>query len=280
MKAFFFFFIYFIAAALLGALISYPIYQLLHSGTFAFERWVSRFALLLLLLGLIPSLKLNKLNLNLIGYNLSFKNFLKKFTLGYTAGLFILIVVILILFILQVRVFSEDASLTFYFLLKAFLAGLIIALLEETLFRGLFFSLAKKWHGPVTAIFISSFFYAILHFIKPISHITADSLYWLSGIHVISNAFSGLLVMNIGDFLALFSVGILLALVRSRTNTLAYCVGLHASWVFLLKSTKELSHLEPLSSWSFLIGQYDGIIGLLTFVWLLVVSFIFIRYQH
>jgi hypothetical protein len=99
-----------------------------------------------------------------------------------------------------------------------------------------------------------------------------------SGFEVVINAFSGLALIQIDDFLALLSVGILLALVRLKTNGLLYCIGLHASWVFLLKTTKQLTDSNPHSDWSFLTGGYDGIIGLLSFAWLSLLSIAYVIY--
>jgi len=271
MKASLFFLSYFLAAAFLAAFIAFPLFQLAQSDAYQFERWVTRSALLLLVIGIFPTLIAFKLSFNAIGHNTTIKDFLSKFLFSFVTGLCILVVVVLSILLLDIRIIDMSKSLTTKLILSSIFAGLLVAFIEETLFRGLFFTLSKRWHTTITAIIVSSFFYALLHFINPIEHIDSLSLNWLSGTDVILNAFNAVLLLNITDFLALFSVGVLLAMVRHRTNSLVYCIGLHASWVFLIKISKELSTANSSSEWSFLVGQYDGIIGLLCFTWLVIV---------
>lgn len=278
MKASVFFIFYFLLASVIAAVITYPLFHLIDNDTFRFESWVTRSALLLLILGVIPCVKYFSLSLNSLGYNASFNSAYKQIAKGFVIGLIILSVVISVLLLLDIRVLSNQGNFNTIFALKALLAGLLVALIEETLFRGLFFKLAQRWHNAFTAVFISSFFYAILHFIKPVEHIDQTTLNFFSGFEVILNAFSGLVLMQTDDFLALLSVGILLALVRLRTQSLLYCIGLHASWVFLLKTSKELTDSNPHSDWLFLIGDYDGIIGLFSFAWLVLISIIYLIY--
>jgi membrane protease YdiL (CAAX protease family) len=276
MKALVFFIFYFLAAALLAAIISFPLFELIGNDSFKFERFVTRSALLFLVLGLIPCFKFFNISLNSIGYNTCFKEALQRISKSFIVGLLILGAVILTLIALEVRPISPTGFLTGSLLIKALLAGLVVALIEETLFRGLFFKLTASWHSGITAVIISSFFYAILHFIKPIQHIDQNTLSLFSGFDVIINAFYALTSMQFDDFIALFAVGTLLGLVRLKTKSLIYCIGLHASWVFLIKITKELTYNNKLSDWSFLTGEYDGIIGLLSFCWLTILSVLFV----
>ncbi|PHS72166.1 MAG: CPBP family intramembrane metalloprotease [Cycloclasticus sp.] len=272
MKASVFFIVYFLAASILAALIAFPLFQLVGTDIFKFERWVTRSALLLLILGLIPCLKYFNLSFKTIGFNEAFFTFLRNLSRGFVFGLVILGAVVIALLFLDIRTLSSPFDLTVKLLLKALLSGIVVALLEETLFRGFFFKLTERWHNAFTAIFVSSFFYAILHFIKPIAHIDANNLSFLSGFEVIFNAFSSLSELFADDFFALYAVGIFLALVRIKTNSLSTCIGLHASWVFLIKITKELSDENNQSTFAWLTGQYDGVIGILACGWLLLLS--------
>ena len=278
MKAFLFFVFYFLLASLLAASIAYPLFQLVGNDAYRFESWVTRSALLFLVLGLIPCIKFFDLNLRSIGHNQSFVKFLKKSAIGFVAGLTILAPVIAILIYLDIRVLANDAQITLTFLCKALAAGIIVALIEETLFRGLFFKLSENWHGGFIAVVISSFFYALLHFIKPVEHIDQALLSFSSGFEVIINAFKGTAFMSVDDFFALFAVGVLLALVRLKTQTLAACIGLHASWVFLIKFTKELTDGTNSPNWAYLTGEYDGIVGWLSFFWIALLSCVYLFY--
>lgn len=278
MKASIFFVSYFLIASVMAALIAYPLFQLVGNNDYRFESWVTRSALLFLVIGLIPCFRYFDLNFRAIGHNNSFANFSKQASYGFASGLLILGVVIFLLVFFDIRTLANDAQLTFKLIFKALLAGLVVALIEETLFRGLFFKLTKNWHNAFTAVFVSSFFYAILHFIKPVEHVEQNLLNFNTGFEVILNAFKGLAFMHLDDFLALFVVGILLALVRLRTRTLSYCIGLHASWVFLIKITKELTNNNSSSNWAYFTGQYDGIIGSLSFSWITLIIIIYLIY--
>ena len=276
MKAFIFFICYFLIASALAALISYPLFYIFGNDAFRFESWVTRLALIFLILGLIPSFKYLDLSCQLIGHNNLAQSRLKQISIGFISGLLILSVVIFLLLFLQIRTLEPDASLSLSIILKALLAGVTVALIEETLFRGLFFKLSLRWHNAISAILISSFFYAILHFIKPDIHIDQTHLSMISGFEVIMNAFKGLSSLQADDFLALFSVGILLATVRYKTQSLNHCIGLHASWVFLIKICKDLTDGNPSSDWAFLSGNYDGIIGWFSFAWLIVCTIAYV----
>jgi len=268
MKAFIFFVFYFLIASALAAIIAPVLFHLFGNDAYKFESWVTRSALLLLVLGMYPCFKYFGLSLQQIGHNTPKDKVRKQVFTGFAVGLAILSIVIASILILDIRVLSSDANLGIKLILKALLAGVVVALIEETLFRGLFFTLAKKWHNSITAVLVSSFFYALLHFIKPRQNIDQNNLSFSSGFEVIINAFQGLANLQIDDFLALFTVGILLALVRLRTQSLIYCMGLHASWVFLIKICKDLTDSNKASDWAFLTGDYDGIIGWFSFLWL------------
>jgi len=95
MKASVFFLFYFIVAAFLAAFIAYPLFQLAQSDAYQFERWVTRSALLLLIIGIFPALKVFKLSFNAIGHNTTLKDFFGKFLISFVIGFCILVVVVL-----------------------------------------------------------------------------------------------------------------------------------------------------------------------------------------
>jgi hypothetical protein len=59
----------------------------------------------------------------------------------------------------------------------------------------------------------------------------------------------------------------LLGLIRARTGHIAACIGLHAGWVCVIGVLRGLSVRNPASPWSFLVGDYDGVVGWLVFAW-------------
>ena len=59
----------------------------------------------------------------------------------------------------------------------------------------------------------------------------------------------------------MFTAGVLLGLVRERTGSIAFCIGIHAGWVLSIKMTKEVTVLDSTAPTAFLVGGYDNIIG-------------------
>jgi hypothetical protein len=50
---------------------------------------------------------------------------------------------------------------------------------------------------------------------------------------------------------------------------------LHAGWVCVIAVVRELSVRLPQSRWSFLVGDYDGVVGLLVLAWTLAIIAVF-----
>lgn len=240
-----------------------------------FGKWVTRLGLLFLILGLFPACRLLKLDRAQLGYSVTPARFFRHVGTGFLAGLLILLVPLTISLGLGIRVLDESSTDALWRIaLIALLAGSIVALIEETLFRGLFVSALLPKHGWLLAMIVSSSVYALVHFIRP-EHIPNDAdLNWLSGIHVMIDAYAGMAQANLSDLLALFSVGILLVLARQISGSLAFSMGMHASWVFLIKLIKTYTNSQSHSPWAFLVGDYDGIIGWLVFGWLMLLTFV------
>jgi hypothetical protein len=62
--------------------------------------------------------------------------------------------------------------------------------------------------------------------------------------------------------------GLLLALVRERAGHIGWCIGLHAGWVLVIQASRRLTDVNDDSPLSFLVGDYDGIIGWLAALWI------------
>ena len=126
-------------------------------------------------------------------------------------------------------------------LLGAILVAIVVAVLEELLFRGgLFGALRKTLKLPV-ALLISSAVYALVHFLKK-----GDSpaqVDWLSGLEVLGQMFRNFADLNyvIPAFFVLLMVGAILALAYQRTGNLYMSIGLHAGWIFWLRAYLALT---------------------------------------
>lgn len=111
-----------------------------------------------------------------------------------------------------------------------------VSVLEELLFRGAVFSALRRTHSFALAAGVSSGIYAFVHFFqRPPSPtiITAGS-----GFHMLGLMLQGFVLWQelIPGLLTLGLAGMLLALARERTGRIWLGVGLHAGWIFWLKS--------------------------------------------
>ncbi len=129
--------------------------------------------------------------------------------------------------------------------LAGFLAsGTAVGFFEEILFRGLFFLavISGLRQGAVGGVAVlGSLFFATAHFVKAAD--PEGAVHWASGWEVWAGMGGQLAVM--ADLAArwscLFLVGVVLCLLTARTRTLWAAMGLHAGWVFGLKSAHALT---------------------------------------
>jgi len=115
-------------------------------------------------------------------------------------------------------------------------AAIAVSLIEEIFFRGLFFGgLRKSMHWPL-ALGLSSLIYAGVHFLQRTQF--AGVVEWTSGFVVLGSMLRGFgdVGMVFPGFLNLAVAGALLALAYQWTGALYFSIGLHAGWVFWLKS--------------------------------------------
>jgi len=121
-------------------------------------------------------------------------------------------------------------------LLNAAGSALVVALIEETLFRGCLYQSLRKHHRVVVAAVLSSLIYAWVHFLLPVRWIGPVGP--LTGFVVLGKMMSGMVIWTalIPGFLNLTLAGLLLALAFESTGTLYFSIGLHAGWIFWLKS--------------------------------------------
>ncbi len=304
------FIILFALALLSGAIFAYPLYLLLANWFEPdFERVVSRCVLIATIILLIAFFK--RLGFNSwreIGFNLNQTQFWKRFSKGFGAGVLIMLPVIAGLLISKNRVidfgwsWSPDDLLLL--LITALASGLLIALIEETFFRGAMLGAMRRHSSIPFAVVTTSFIFAFIHFLRPTGHPYPDDTTshtfhllpslenpqhlnapdWSSGFTAIKNAFAFLpQPLHIADsFIALFLAGCLLGVVKIRSNTLATCMGIHAGWVFAIKVFKRVTdsndHVGYAAAW--LTGDYDGVIGYLASICLACAIIIYIGMKN
>jgi len=271
MPALFIFIAYFAIALLSGAAISYPVHVFLANWfELDFERVTSRSVLIVAIIFFMALYrKLGFSSWREIGYSPDKKQFFSDLTKGIGFGILIMSPVIVGLLITKNRTIDTDWEVSLLNILSlmitALIAGLIIAFIEETLFRGAMLSAIKKQSSAVFAIVVTSLIYALVHFIQPDIELDSNSLNWTSGFMLLKDALPGLADMTqiFDSFVALFFAGVLLSIVRIRTNRIALCIGIHAGWVIAIKVFKRVTDTNVHSDYAFLTGSYDKVIGYL-----------------
>lgn len=140
---------------------------------------------------------------------------------------------------------SEKALLAILF--GALGTGLAVGFLEEFVFRGAFHAVLVKVMKPRTTFFVIAAFFAIIHFFNAphslnVETVTASSGFWFVG-RIFGHFFSqfGDLSFLLSEFAVLFAIGIVLGYTRMKTGSLWLGIGLHAGWVFGVKTLSPLT---------------------------------------
>ncbi len=146
----------------------------------------------------------------------------------------------------------------------AVVSALTVSVLEELLFRGAVFTALRRLASfPVAAAF-SSGLYAFVHFFqKPENPTVIDA--W-AGWHTLGQMLRGFIDLQqlIPGLLSLALAGYLLAFARERTGRIWLGVGLHAGWIFWLKSYSFATRATPgTTAWFWGSSRlYDGWLAL------------------
>jgi membrane protease YdiL (CAAX protease family) len=122
------------------------------------------------------------------------------------------------------------------FVIGAVATALIVAAIEELLFRWALYGSMRRVYANGFAVFLSSAIYAIVHFFsRPDAPIQVT---WASGLALLPRMLRGFADIHslMPGFFNLLLVGSILAVAYKRTGRLWLSVGLHAGWIFWLKS--------------------------------------------
>lgn len=268
------FFLYVLVAYALAALLCVPFGETVSQAAgVPTHKFIGRGGMLLALFALWPFLKaLNLADKQSLGYALPAREFRFTLLMGFAVGVLILACLSLALLWLDIRVphLGGEAPPLLKIVAQGLLGGLAVGFIEETFFRGAMFSaIRNRGGGAAIATVLPSLLFAALHFIKPQplppdAGVTLDTC-----LASLGSAFPALFRMeNLDSFAALFLVGVFLAIVRNRTGHIAWCIGLHAGWVLVIRVTHKYSHLDPGSSFYRLVGDYDGVTGWLAAGWI------------
>lgn len=132
-------------------------------------------------------------------------------------------------------------------LLEALGTGLAVGLLEEFVFRGALQSIAAKLMRPRVLFVAIAAFFAVIHFFNPphgleAGEVTATTGLWMVG-QIFAHFFSQFANPSflLAEFAVLFSIGLVLGYTRMKTRSLWLGIGLHAGWVFGVKTLSPLT---------------------------------------
>lgn len=126
---------------------------------------------------------------------------------------------------------------------KLALSALVVAVLEEALFRGALLGLFRRTLRPYPALVLVTALYAVLHFLKPDDELQIAQVGWLSGFEVLPHTFHQFAdpVALLAGFTTLFVLGWLLGYTTLKTRALWMAIGLHAGVVFVKMSFSKFT---------------------------------------
>lgn len=155
-------------------------------------------------------------------------------------------------------------------LLGVIATALVVAVIEELLFRGAIFGGLRRSVGWAAALGVSSAVYAIVHFMgRPETPASVD---WLSGVRALPTMLAGMAELHtlVPAVINLTLAGAILALAFHWTGDLSASIGIHAGWIFWLRYYGYLTREAPgADAWFW--GTRKLVDGWLAFVALVVV---------
>jgi uncharacterized protein len=265
----YFAFVLVLAGAMLFAAIASPWVQMLLSSDEPppLHRVFDRLVLFVWIAGTVwLLLRLKLANRAVLGFRSTWQKFLQQSLLGLAAGLAMMALALVPLFLLGLRAWnaSFDTSTLLPVVLKGLGTGLLVAMIEETFFRGAMQGALQRAGSTRWALFAVPLLYSAVHFLGKSGRTQDEALNAWSGFTVLQGFFGSFAqpLRIVDAFVALYLVGLLLALVRQRWGNLAGCIGLHAGFVAVITVFRQISVSTQETAWSFLVGHFDGLLGL------------------
>jgi membrane protease YdiL (CAAX protease family) len=274
MRAFAWFVGAILLAGFIGALISYPIYELTSAfAEWQFHRVAGRVAMLLLAVELVWLCRhLNLKTRRDYGYGLPWRRFLTVSLAWGAVGFATAGVGAWFLMSTHLRIMSPNFAPTMWNFARIFLigvsSGIAVALIEETVFRGAMHAAIERESGPWTAALLTAPLFAVLHFTAK-ARIAPQDIGWGSGFDLLLRSFSPLAQPSLvfDSFLSWLIVGLILSLTRVLTGNIAVAIGLHAGWVIVLRMLQEGTTSGEAPAYSFWVGRFDGLLGYWLLPW-------------
>jgi membrane protease YdiL (CAAX protease family) len=263
--------VFYLGVLLAGALLAYPMWNLLGgaSAAWPFDKVVNRITLFTAVVGLvILILQLNVRDRGVLGLRASAYPDWRRYAFAHFAGgtlvgVAMLVLLVWALLFFDVRISDAEAMTSGRleeWMLRAVVTGVVVAIWEEILFRGVLFGAFLRHARVWQAAFLSALIYAVLHFTR--SRLEIVEPVWWSGLLLQWDALSHVLAWsNLDSFLALFSAGVVLAFLRVWTGSLWAPMGMHAGWVMVIYFSRKVTDDDTQAEWAWLTGNFDQIIG-------------------
>lgn len=241
----------FVGGALLAPWLYWLAQEFAHSfpkiASEPFHRYVDRSLLIVALAGLWPLVRALGITSSRDIGMVSLQGQRNKLLAGLLLGFLSLAIVAGLAIVGGGRVFvrTESAHGIVGVIFSAIGTAVVVAVIEEILFRGgVFGGLRKFFYWPF-ALVISSMVYALVHFLRPADF--AGAVAWHSGLVLLPHMLGGFVDFHalVPGFFNLTLAGVLLGLAYQRTGNLYFSMGLHAGWVFWLKTYGAFTTAPP-----------------------------------
>ena len=159
-------------------------------------------------------------------------------------------------------------------ILKILLGGLLIGILEETLFRGVILNAFSTGLGRVAGILITSILFAVIHFIKPAEPEVLNQ--WYSGLLLYQHPFSGASGTVGIEMSTLLCMGLVLGALTSWTKSVYVAIGLHTGWVWVMMLFRLLTENQQTMVWLYGTSEWisTGWVGPIMALMILAAAFV------
>ncbi|MFQ5902669.1 MAG: lysostaphin resistance A-like protein [Candidatus Binatia bacterium] len=209
---------------------------------YPFSRIFSRLYMVLAIVLFFPSRRLLKIgSMSQLGLQ-PLRQGYRDLLIGFSLALASVIALVLAMSLSEVFTpyFRLSLSVGLERSFKALLTALTVGFLEEIFFRGIIFKgLLEDWR-PMASFVAASLFYSAIHFVKPAKEISLAGLDPWAGRHQLIYSFQPFLdpIALFPGLSGLFIIGIVLSYAFLRTSSLYLSIGLHAGWIFAIKSIR------------------------------------------
>ena len=165
---------------------------------------------------------------------------------------------------------------------RALLAAVSVGFLEEVFFRGIIFKGLLQDMRPVRAYLLANLFFSAIHFVQPADEEVLSGIEPLAGFRHLIRSFGPFLNPELlPGFFGLFLIGAVLCYAFQRTGTLYLSMGLHAGWIFSLKTFGVFGHYSRESlGWMFGSTDPKVVSGVISWVGIIVVGILVYRFTQ